>query len=67
MKSRRPSASVQGWLRALGALAYLMGFFFAWRCWAAASEDPARAIGWLTAASIAFWTGRIASRVGRRR
>ena len=51
------------WLRGIGVVAYIAGFLFAWQCWMTASE-PAKAVGWLGAASVAFWVGRIASRIG---
>jgi len=52
------------WVRALGVVAYIAGFFFAWQCWSTASE-PARAVAWLTAASASFWAGRFLSRIAR--
>jgi hypothetical protein len=54
------------WLRIVSVLGYLAGFIFAWLCWTAAKE-PATAIGWLGAASVAFWVGRIASRLAAKR
>ena len=60
-------AGVRAWLRVLSVLSYVLGFVFAWRCWVAASDDAARAVGWLTAASAAFWIGRLSARAARRR
>ena len=54
------------WVRLVAVLAYISGFVFAWQCWTAAKE-PAKAIGWLGAASAAFWIGRIASRIGTKK
>lgn len=66
MADRDRGLSAVSWVPLLAVLGYLAGFVFAWQCWRTAGE-PAKAVAWLGAASVAFWVGRIATRLGTKR